>query len=104
MQMPLVNFCDSIAADSGRQDRDHQTEATDPYTSGSHVSHITTSRENCVRLLARPHRRFRASVVAKLIAGVGFVGLGRSDIDGTSCNSETQRRDSEDHSDSSAHF
>jgi len=95
MQAPLVNLCDSVAAESGSQDRCGQGYETEPRTSGSHVSHISLLLKNGVHLLAWPHRRFRTPVVAKLIVRIGFPGLGRTDIDGASRSGATQRRDSE---------
>ncbi|HTB04986.1 MAG TPA: hypothetical protein VK804_31320 [Bradyrhizobium sp.] len=101
MQTPFVmSFGDGIAAETGSQDRRDESDESDPRISSSHVGHVSLLQEKPAQLLARPHRGFRAAVVAKLIAA-GILCRRRSHIADASRDRGAQRRCSKHDPDSS---
>ena len=61
VQPPLAGLCNSIVADRGSQDHRDQNEKPGPRPCDDHTDQSRWSRDH---LPARPHRRFRAAIIA----------------------------------------
>jgi hypothetical protein len=78
-------FRNGIAAEARDQDHHNQDDKPD-----SRASHFPVAHLNSPELLARPHRRLRSSIVPKLIAAFGFLGLRVANIGSASRNRDAQ--------------
>jgi hypothetical protein len=81
-------FRNGIAAEARGQDHHNHGYEPDPRASHFPIAHLNSLELDT--LLARPHRRLRSSIVPKLIAAFGYLGLGVTNIDSASRNRDAQ--------------
>jgi hypothetical protein len=88
MERSSAMFRKGIAGRTRNQNQHSRGDKSDPRTLHFHVAHLNSQRPE--HLLTRPHRRLRSSIVPKLIAAFGFLGLRVANIGSASRNRGAQ--------------